>query len=209
MHASLADRIEHTLLASDAPPAAYERLAQEAAEAELLGVCVPSRWVGLVRPRWSGVLVSVLGFPLAGVRPEVRALEARLAIEDGADELDMVIDLAGLVGGRDDAVIGDIAGVVALGRPVKVILETGLVERAIWSRGARLAVQAGAAFVKTCTGFSKGQATVEDVATLRALVGSGVGVKASGGIRTRVEAERMVDAGADRLGTSRGPALVL
>jgi len=209
MSDSLAGCIEHTLLVPEAPRSAYERLVDDAAASALLGVCVPSRWVGAVRPRWSGLLVSVVGFPFAGVRPEVRALEAELALDDGADELDMVIDLAELSGGRDDAVREDVARLVAMGKPVKVILETGHVDRALWMRGAQLAVEAGAAFVKTCTGFGRGEARAEDVATLRALVGPQVGVKASGGIRTRADAERMVEAGANRLGTSKGPDLLL
>lgn len=209
MSSSLAERIEHTLLASDAPSSAFLQLVEDAEQAELLGICVPSRWVSLVRPKWSGLLVSVVGFPLAGVRPEVRALEARLAIDDGADELDMVADLARLVEGADAAVQEDVEALVALGRPVKVILETGQVDRSHWLRGAKLAVKAGASFVKTCTGFGRGRAEVDDVAALRATVGPKVGVKASGGIRTRAEAEALVAAGADRLGTSRGPQLLL
>ncbi|MEM1025679.1 MAG: deoxyribose-phosphate aldolase [Myxococcota bacterium] len=209
MHPSLAQRIEHTLLAPDAPPAAYLRLVEEAEQAELLGVCVPSRWVSRVRPWWPGLLVSVVGFPLAGVRPEVRALEAKLAIEDGADELDMVADLARLVEGANDAVQEDVERLVELGKPVKVILETGLVGRAQWTCGAKLAVRAGAAFVKTCTGFGRGRAEVEDVAELRSVVGPSMGIKASGGIRSRADAQALVAAGADRLGTSRGPELLL
>ena len=151
----------------------------------------------------------MIGFPLGASVSAVKEFEARQAVADGADELDMVVSVGDLKAGRDEYVRSDIAAVVrgALGRAVKVIIEACLLTDEEKARACRLAAAAGADFVKTSTGFSKGGATVHDVALMRAAVGPDVGVKAAGGIRTRKEAEEMIAAGATRIGASAGVAI--
>lgn len=210
---SLAGMIDHTLLKADATRAQVERLCDEAVEHGFASVCVNTCWVPLCAERLaqSDVRVCcVVGFPLGAMAPESKAHEAARAVVDGADEVDMVINVGWLKDGELDAVREDIAGVVAAadGRCVKVIIETCLLTDEEKVRACELAVEAGAAFVKTSTGFSTGGATVADVALMRRTVGDRCKVKASGGIHTAEEARAMVDAGADRLGCSAGVAIV-
>jgi len=157
------------------------------------------------------IVCSVIGFPLGASAPEVKVYEARRAIEDGACEIDMVIAVGALKAGRDEYVQRDIAGVAQvchrLGARLKVILETCLLSDEEKVRGCRLAKAAGADFVKTSTGFSKGGATLEDVELMRRTVGPAIGVKASGGVRDKETAEAMLRAGATRLGASASVAI--
>lgn len=209
---TLAGRIDHTILAANATRNAVLRVCAEAREHHFASVCVNSRWVPLVAQelRGSDVLVcSVVGFPLGAMAAQAKAEEARIAVAAGAQEIDMVADIGGLRDGDLPAVEADIRGVVeAAGVPVKVIIETCLLTDEEKAIACVLAMRAGAAYVKTSTGFSTGGATVEDIALMRAVVGDALGVKASGGIRDRATAEAMLAAGADRIGASASVAIV-
>lgn len=208
----LARLIDHTALGPDVGRAGVEKLCGEAIQHKCYAVCVPPTFVGLARQclRDSGVKVcTVVGFPHGQHRPEVKAREAQLAMEDGADEVDMVVHVPALKAGDYAHVLGDIQAVREVldkaSRQIvlKVILECALLTDEEKVAGAILAKAAGADFVKTSTGFGPGGATAEDVALLRKTVGPHFGVKASGGIRDYETALRMVQAGANRLGTSR------
>lgn len=210
----LASIIDHTLLKPTAGAAEIAQLCQEARDYRFASVCVNGFWAARCRDllRGSGVKVCcVVGFPLGAMTPRAKAFEAGEAVASGADEIDMVLNL-GLLKSGDEAGVGqDIRGVVAaaLGRPVKVILETGLLTDAEKILACRLSQEAGAAFVKTSTGFAAGSAaTAGDIALMRRTVGPDMGVKASGGIRSRADAQRMIESGASRLGTSSGVAIV-
>jgi deoxyribose-phosphate aldolase len=211
---ALASIIDHTLLKATATGADIDRLCQEARTYGFGAVCVNGCWVSRCRDRLRGTAVKVccvVGFPLGAMAPGAKAGEAERAVADGADEVDMVLNLGALKSGDEALAERDIRGVVAAagGRPVKVILETGLLDEAEKVLACRLSQRAGAALVKTATGFAAGSAaTAEDVALMRRTVGPALGVKASGGIRTRADAERMVASGATRLGTSSGIAIV-
>ncbi len=213
---ALAGRIDHTLLSPAATRADVERLCAEAVAHGFKAVCVnPCRLplaVDLLRGH-SPLPITVCGFPLGASDPEAKAREASLAVQAGAAEVDMVLNIGALKDGAADFVRADIAGVVRAcsGVPVKVILETCLLTGAEKELACRLAVEAGAAFVKTSTGFSTGGATEEDIALMRRVVdglATGIGVKASGGIRTREDALRMLAAGADRIGASASVGIV-
>jgi len=210
----LASMIDHTLLRPEATADDIRRLCDEAKEYGFCAVCVQPRWVALCREllEGSGVKVAtVCGFPHGASLSEVKVFEASCAADDGADEIDMVISLGSLRQGRDDEVEADIRRVVeaTAGRAiVKAILETALLTDEEKRRACRAAEQAGAAFVKTSTGFGPGGATARDVRLLRASVSPHVGVKASGGIRTAEAALAMIEAGATRIGTSSGVAIV-
>ncbi|MGC9530091.1 MAG: deoxyribose-phosphate aldolase [Candidatus Bipolaricaulaceae bacterium] len=210
--AELAKLIDHTVLGPETGPADVERACEEAVRHRFCAVCVPPTYAALTHRllRDSGVRTCVtVGFPHGQHRPEVKALEAKLALDDGADELDMVIQVAALQAGDYPAVLADIRAVKAVAskvpRPVvlKVILECALLSDHQKEAAAILAKAAGADFVKTSTGFGPGGATAEDVALLRRAVGDQTGVKAAGGIRDYPSALRMVEAGADRIGASR------
>jgi deoxyribose-phosphate aldolase len=211
----LASLIDHTLLKPDASREEIDRLCAEAAQFCFASVCVNPNWVALCRERLHGVGVkvcTVIGSPLGAHLSDVKSYEARRAIEQGAEELDMVINV-GALKSRDYALVEqDIHGVVQVasgrGAIVKVILETALLTRDEKIMGCTLAKAAGADFVKTSTGFAGGGATVEDVQLMRETVGPEMGVKASGGVRTRDDAEKMVAAGATRLGASAGVKIV-
>lgn len=208
----LASYIDHTLLKPDATESQIRALCAEARQWRFASVCVNPRWTATAAAelRGSDVKVcTVIGFPLGASVSAVKEFEARQAVADGADELDMVVSVGDLKAGRDEYVRSDIAAVVrgAQGRAVKVIIEACLLTDEEKARACRLAAAAGADFVKTSTGFSKGGATVHDVALMRAAVGPDVGVKAAGGIRTRKEAEEMIAAGATRIGASAGVAI--
>jgi len=210
----LASVIDHTLLKPDATREEVEQLCREAAQFCFASVCVNPNWVALCREmlRGSGVKVcTVIGFPLGAHLPDVKSYEAKRAVEQGAEEVDMVLNV-GALKSRDYALVEqDIHGVVqAAGRGtvVKVILETALLTRDEKVMGCTLSKAAGADFVKTSTGFGGGGATVEDVQLMRDTVGPEMGVKASGGVRTRDDVEKMVAAGASRIGASAGVKIV-
>ena len=211
----LATYLDHTLLKPDATLAEIDTLCGEALEYGFASVCVNGSWVRRCAEILAGsqVLVcTVVGFPLGAMAPEVKAYEARRAIEDGACEVDMVLAVGALRSGDDAYVRRDIAGVVEvshrLGARVKVILETCLLTDAEIARACELAKAAGADFVKTSTGFRKGGATVDHVALMRRVVGPVVGVKASGGVRDSEGAQAMIEAGATRIGASASIAIV-
>ena len=192
----------------------FEELCDEAAEHSFMSVCVNPTWVALAAKRLSGTAVAVctvIGFPLGANRPEIKAEEARRAQDDGATELDMVINVGRLKSSEDDAVRDDIATVVGARRPgslVKVIIETCFLTDEEKRRASRLAKAAGADFVKTSTGFGTGGATAADIALMRAEVGSALGVKASGGVGGYDDLVTMVRAGATRIGASAGVKII-
>jgi len=210
---ALAIRIEHTALAATVRLEGIDQLCAEAVTEGFFGVCVQPIHVARCVAALAGTpqaVVTVVGFPLGMTLSESKAFEARAAVALGAAEIDMVIRVDALQRGDDSVVVSDIRAVVDAsdGRVVKAILETGLLSPAEITRACRLAVDAGAHFVKTSTGFGPRGASVEDVALMRAAVGRDAGVKASGGVRTRAQAEAMVAAGADRLGTSAGVVIL-
>ena len=210
---TLAGRIDHTLLKPDATLAAIERLCGEAKEHGFASVCVNTRWVptAVERLSGSGVMVcTVVGFPLGAMTRLAKAEEARITVAEGADEVDMVLDIGGLLSGDLAAVYDDILGVVGAVRPVpvKVILETSVLTDEQKAIACLIVARTGAAYVKTSTGFGGGGATVEDIALMRHMVGDRLGVKASGAVRTHRDAEKVLHAGADRIGTSSSIAII-
>jgi len=211
--AALAGMIDHTLLKPDATNDEIKRVCEEARRYHFASVCVNSTHVAKVRAllHGSGVMTcAVVGFPLGAMATAAKAYEAREAVRAGADEIDMVLNV-GALKSRDYATVAeDIRKVVEAARParVKVILETGLLDAEQKVIAISLAKLAGAAFVKTSTGFGPGGATAEDIALMRRLVGDELGVKASGGVRTHEDAEKMVKAGASRIGASASVAIV-
>lgn len=211
--------IDHTLLKPEATYQEIEKLCREAEEYNFAAVCVNPVHVRLaarlLRARAcekTGVKVcTVIGFPLGATVPLLKALEVREAIANGATEVDMVMNIGALKSGDYELVFRDIKAVVdaAAGQALtKVIIEACLLTDEEKIKACLLAKEAGAGFVKTSTGFNKSGATVEDVALLRKVAGAAMGVKASGGIRDRRTAEAMVKAGANRLGTSAGVAIM-
>lgn len=210
---NLADTIEHTALGSTVTPSQIEVLCREAAEHRLFGVCVSPRYVSLARRFLDGSpvrLVTVVGFPLGTSKTTVKIAEAREAIEDGAHEVDMVADLGAAKAGDLETVrtevqqVKDAVGTATL----KVILETGCFETAALRALAEAALRGGADFLKTSTGFGPRGASVSDVVLLCEVAKGRARVKASGGIRTTDAAKAMIAAGAARIGTSSGVALV-
>ncbi|MFB5761644.1 deoxyribose-phosphate aldolase [Paenibacillus medicaginis] len=207
---NLAGMIDHTLLRADAREAEIRTLAEEAKKYKFASVCVNPARVALAAEMLKGTDVkvcTVIGFPLGASTSEVKAFEAGDAIAKGATEVDMVINIGALKDGNDELVERDIRVVVeaAEGKAlVKVIIETCLLTDEEKVRACELSVKAGADFVKTSTGFSTGGATPEDVALMRKTVGDKLGVKASGGVRSREDMERMIAAGATRIGASSG-----
>ncbi|MGQ1837335.1 deoxyribose-phosphate aldolase [Kocuria turfanensis] len=211
----LASYIDHTLLK---PEASREQIAGLCAEAKQYGfasVCTNPVWAGFAREQLTGsdvLTCVVVGFPLGASATEVKAFETATAVAAGAQEIDMVIDIAAARAGERETLERDIAAVAeaahAGGAALKVIIETCLLTDEQKVLACQAAVAAGADFVKTSTGFSTAGATVEDVRLMRETVGPDIGVKASGGIRTREDALAMIEAGASRIGASSGPALV-
>jgi deoxyribose-phosphate aldolase len=213
--ANLAQYIDHTVLKPDVPPEKIDTLCDEAMRYHFAAVCINPVWVRRAadRVRGSGVKVaSVVGFPLGANVPEIKAMEARRAIRDGAREIDMVINIGALKGGDRDLVQRDIAGVSDACREVgainKVIIEACYLTDEEKVVACRLAQLAHADFVKTSTGFGPGGATVFDVALMRETVGLKMGVKAAGGIHDANDARAMITAGANRLGASAGIRIV-
>lgn len=211
---SYANLVDHTLLRADAKKEEITKLVEEAKQFNFASVCINPTWVSYASEllKESSVKVcTVIGFPLGANTPEVKAFETKNAIENGAEEVDMVINITALKEKNDELVERDIRAVVeaAKGKAlVKVIIETCLLTDEEKVRACELSVKAGADFVKTSTGFSTGGATVEDVALMRKTVGENVGVKASGGVRNLQDLENVVKAGANRIGTSSGVKIV-
>ena len=212
---AVAQVIDHTLLKPEATREQIDRLCREALEYHFASVCVNPTHVGRCAEllRGSDVKVcTVIGFPLGATTTAVKAYETRQAIDDGATEIDMVINIGALKSGDLDAVQADIGAVVdaahAAGALVKVIIETALLSDDEKVTACRLAQAAGAEFVKTSTGFGPGGAKVEDVALMRRVVGPEMGVKASGGVRNYADVQAMIAAGATRIGASAGVAIV-
>ncbi|WP_110931316.1 deoxyribose-phosphate aldolase [Paenibacillus bouchesdurhonensis] len=207
---SIAGMIDHTLLRSDATKEEIRKLAEEAKEYGFASVCVNPVWVAYAAEQLSGSEVkvcTVIGFPLGAATSKAKAYETADAINNGAAEIDMVINIGALKSRDEAAVLHDIKAVVdaAAGKAlVKVIIETALLTDDEKVRACELAVLAGAHFVKTSTGFQGGGATAEDVALMRRTVGPNVGVKASGGVRSLDDVNKMVEAGATRIGASSG-----
>ncbi|AEC01278.1 deoxyribose-phosphate aldolase [Parasphaerochaeta coccoides] len=211
--AELSGYLDHTLLAADATEKKIKELCAQAAQYHFASVCVNSCHAALCADLLAGTPVkvcTVVGFPLGAMSTPAKAYEAYQAVADGAGEVDMVINIGALKDGNDKAVEDDIAAVKkAVGdKLLKVIIEACLLTDEEKVRACTLAVAAGADYVKTSTGFSKHGATIEDVRLMRKTVGPDIGVKAAGGIRDRKTALDMIEAGASRIGTSNGVALV-
>ena len=209
----LAKLIDHTMLKPEATRDEVVKLCEEAKKHRFASVCVNTTWVPLCRALLAGtdvMVCAVVGFPLGAMVPTAKAYEAREAVRQGAKEIDMVINIGALKSRDYETVFEDICRVVKASAPagVKVILETSALDQEQKIIGCALSKLAGAAFVKTSTGFGKGGATVEDIEMMRRIVGSEVGVKASGGVRTAEDAIRMAQAGANRLGASASIAIV-
>ena len=209
----LAGLIDHTLLKPEATKKQLFELAEEARKHHFATVCVNSSNVRLMSQflQGSGVPVcAVVGFPLGSMTPRAKAFETREAIRCGAREIDMVLNIGALKSGEYDLVLADIRAVVDAARPVgvKVILETSKLTQEEKVIGCALSKAAGAAFVKTSTGFGGGGANAEDIALMRRIVGPEMGVKASGGMRSKADVDAMVAAGATRIGASASVAIV-
>lgn len=211
---NLAKYIDHTLLKPESTREDILRVCEEAKRYDTASVCVNPFWIGFVAEQLKGTDVTpccVIGFPLGATLPEVKAFEAAAAIRDGAKEVDMVLNVGALRGGETQTVLDDIRAVVdaAKGKAlVKVIIETCLLNDEQKVLACKLAKEAGADFVKTSTGFSTGGATIEDVRLMRETVGPDMGVKASGGVRSKADAEAMIAAGASRIGASSSKKII-
>ncbi len=210
---NIAGMIDHTLLKAAATSADIKKICEEAREYRFASVCVNSCYAKLVTEQLEGTGVKtccVVGFPLGAMSTRAKAYEAKCAVEDGAAEVDMVINVGALKEGNDQFVEDDIRAVVEASKPaiVKVIIETCLLTDEEKVRACELSEKAGAAFVKTSTGFSTGGANTADVALMKKTVGDRLQVKASGGIHTPEEAKALIEAGADRIGASNGIALL-
>jgi len=209
----IAKYIDHTSLKSVATTADIIKLCNEAKEFGFASVCVNSCYVPLCVRELAGSSVkvcAVIGFPLGAMSSEAKAFETVQAFKDGADEFDMVINVGALKEGRFDYVLSDIKTVVqaAGGRTVKLIIETGLLTDEEKVKACQLGTQAGVDFVKTCTGFTEGYATPDDIALMKANISANMKVKASGGIKTYEQAMALIEAGASRIGASAGIAIV-
>lgn len=198
--------IDHTNLKAEATRSDIKKLVDEAVENDFFSVCVNSSFVKFIKDYNSDITIAtVVGFPLGAMSTAAKAYESKCAIEDGASEIDMVIEIGRLKDGDYDYVLEDIKKVKeACGDKIlKVIIETCLLTEEEIIKACELAVEAGADFVKTSTGFSTGGAKAKDIALMRKTVGPDIGVKASGGIHTKEEALEMVEAGASRIGASK------
>jgi deoxyribose-phosphate aldolase len=213
----LAGLIDHTLLRPDAVPNDIVKLCCEAKHFGFATVCVNPCHISTASKELAGSPVgvcSVVGFPLGASEPSIKACEAAGAVRAGADELDVVINIGFLKGGLFDLVRSDLAGVVKSARRespgiiIKIIIETCLLTDSEKIKACRIAVDSGANFVKTSTGWGKSGATVSDVTLLKQVVGNSCGVKASGGIKDLAAALSMIEAGASRIGTSSGQAII-
>lgn len=210
----LASYIDHTLLKPEATESQVRKLCQEAVQNQFASVCINPAWVSFCGSELQGSLVkvcTVIGFPLGASVTKVKVYEAQQAMQDGATEIDMVLNIGAVKSGQDDLVQEDIYRVVQSAQKkasVKVIIETSLLTEAEKVRACLLSQAGGADFVKTSTGFAAGGATQDDVRLMRQTVGPDMGLKASGGIRDQKTALAMIEAGATRLGTSNSLAIV-
>ncbi|WP_067727372.1 deoxyribose-phosphate aldolase [Oceanobacillus damuensis] len=214
MSKALAKYIDHTQLKPETTKEKIQQIVDEAKEYEFASVCVNPHWVSYCFDQLKNTSVkvcTVIGFPLGATATATKVFETKQAIEDGATEIDMVINVGELKSGNDDFVMSDIQAVVATAKGAaltKVIIETSLLTNEEKIRACTLAKEAGADFVKTSTGFSGGGATVEDIKLMRETVGADMGVKASGGVRDLESTKMMIDAGATRIGASAGIDIV-
>lgn len=209
MTTNIASLIDHTLLKPEATAAQVKELCKEARTYDFASVCVNPYFVKLAVEELQGAkskVCTVIGFPLGASTAKTKAFETKDAIANGADEIDMVLNIGALKAGQYDVVLEDMKAVreAAGEKLVKVILETCLLTDEEKEKACELAVEAKLDFVKTSTGFSTGGATAEDVALMRRIVGAELGVKASGGVRSLEDVEKMVAAGANRIGASSG-----
>lgn len=205
--------IDHTLLKPESTQTQIDKLIAEAVEHQFASVCVNPTWVSYAAKALKGTEVNVctvIGFPLGANTSSVKAFETKDAVANGADEIDMVINIGQLKSGQYDAVEADIRAVVEASgdKLVKVIIETCLLTDDEKVKACQLAVAAGADYVKTSTGFSTAGANIADVTLMRKTVGPNIGVKAAGGTRSYADAEAFIKAGATRIGTSAGVAIV-
>ncbi|GAA0353137.1 deoxyribose-phosphate aldolase [Alkalibacterium iburiense] len=211
---SIEKYIDHTLLKPEATDLQIQQICIEAREHHFKAVCINPSWVKYasdILSQTDVAICTVIGFPLGANASKVKAYEAKQAVADGADEVDMVINIGAVKSEDYSLVYQDIKAVVDAVKGealVKVIIETSLLSDNEKARACEAAKRAGADFVKTSTGFSTGGATIEDVKLMRRTVGPKMGVKASGGVRTIEDAKAMIEAGATRIGTSNGVALV-
>lgn len=208
-------KIEHTVLKADTSVQEVKDLCKEAIKYELFGVCVPPYFVKLAKQSIKDTpiqLVTVIGFPLGYNTTPAKVEEARKAIDEGADEIDMVLNIAALKNGDFNFVLNDIQSVATLvqlkSKKLKVIIETALLSDKEKIKACEICAEVGVDFVKTSTGFAKSGATVKDVELMRKTLPSSIKIKASGGIKTKQQAEELIKAGANRLGTSNGPKLL-
>ncbi|WP_237200543.1 deoxyribose-phosphate aldolase [Rothia nasimurium] len=213
--AELAAMIDHTILAPSASEADVRRLCAEAKQYGFASVCANPVWAPVLAEELAGssaLPCVVVGFPFGASATEVKAFEAKTAVEAGAREVDMVINIADARAGKKEALVADIKAVAdachAGGAILKVIIETSELTDEQKVLACQASVEAGADFVKTSTGYSSSGATVEDIALMRATVGPDLGVKASGGVRTREDALAMIAAGATRIGASKGIEII-
>ncbi|ATP39460.1 deoxyribose-phosphate aldolase [Solibacillus sp. R5-41] len=213
MTQNYAKMIDHTLLKAEATVEQFQKICDEAKQYFFASVCVNPTWVKFCAEQLAGTDVkvcTVIGFPLGASTSAVKAYETKDAIANGAGEIDMVINIGALKDGQFNVVLEDIKAVVnaANGTLVKVIIEACLLTDEEKVKACELAVEAGADFVKTSTGFSTGGATAEDIALMRKTVGPTIGVKASGGVRSLEDMKTMIDNGATRIGASSGVAIM-
>lgn len=211
---NLAKYIDHTLLKADATKAEIDKIIDEAKKYNFASVCLNPHWVPYAAEKLNNTEVkvcTVIGFPLGATTTDTKVFEAKNAVENGATEIDLVINLGELKNGNFSKVKEEIEAIVlAAGENIltKVIIETALLTDEEKVKACQLAKEAGAHFVKTSTGFSTGGATVQDIVLMRKTVGEEMGVKASGGIRDRETALKMIQAGATRIGASAGVAII-
>lgn len=213
MTTNYASMIDHTLLKADATPAQIQQICDEAKKYAFASVCVNPTWVNYCAQQLTGTAVkvcTVIGFPLGVSTSKTKAFETKDAIANGATEIDMVMNIGALKAGQFEVVRDDIRAVVeaAKGTLVKVIIETCYLTDEEKVNACELAVEAGAHFVKTSTGFGTGGATASDIALMRKTVGLTIGVKASGGVRSFEDMQKMIEAGATRIGASSGVAIM-
>lgn len=211
----ITERIEHTILKADTSEQEIENLCKEALEYDFFGVCVPPYFVKhahLLLKDSKVKLIAVAGFPLGYNTTPAKVEEARKAMDEGADEIDMVMNIAALKNGDLNFVLNDIQSVTTLvqlkGCKIKVIIETALLTKAEIIEACGICAKVGVDFVKTSTGFASSGAKVEDIELIRNNLPKTIKIKASGGIKTKEQAVSLVNAGADRLGTSSGPKLI-
>jgi len=213
MSAELAKKIDHTLLKADTTKEQIQNLCKDAKNYSFFSVCINPCWVAVAKHELTGSSVkicSVIGFPLGANTNELKAYETQQLLKAGVHEIDMMMNIGALKSGLDLEVLEDIERVIQAAKscPVKVIIETALLSEEEKVRASEICVRAGAAFVKTSTGFAGAGATIQDIKLIRRTVGSLMGIKASGGIKTYEQAMQLLEAGATRLGCSQSVAIM-